>query len=549
MNAFTVIVLAAGRGTRMRSERPKALHEICGRPMILWPVCAAIEAGADQVIVVDAPRRELASVLPGTVEIAVQRTANGTGGATAAAAPLLRRDRPVIILSGDVPLLSAQTIRSLLQAHLEGGCSATVLSIVPPDPAGYGRIVRDGGGELLRIVETKVRGDASADQLHIDEVNAGVYAFDGGALLDVLPRLDAENAQGELYLTQALPLLREARHRVTVHRLADPSQALGVNDRVSLATVSAIAQRAILERHMRAGVTIVDPHSTWIDVDVTIGADARIEPGTQLRRGTSVGEHTTIGPHTIVTESQIGAHCTVRMSWLDAATVRDGATVGPFTFLRPGTSVGESAKAGAFVEIKNSLIASGAKVPHLSYIGDADIGERTNLGAGTITANYDGQEKHRTRIGADVKGGVHTAFVAPVEVGAGAYTGAGSVITEDVPEGALAVARARQKNIDGYRERRSGQGRPAQKPDRGPAAAQEHHTAQEEAGRTAHSWESRAVREQEVRTAKPPAGRTAEPPAGDTAEPPAGRTAKPPASRAAKPQESDTTRSRRHSSP
>lgn len=439
----------------MRSEQPKVLHEICGRPMILWPVSAALEAGAGRVIVVDAPGRALAPVLPESVELVVQEQPNGTGGAVLAAAPHIDRGSPVIILSGDVPLLSAEAIGSLLQAHLESGSSATVLSMVPADPTGYGRIVRDSAGELLRIVETKVEGDAGADELVIDEVNAGIYAFDGAALLSVLPALDADNAQRELYLPQTLTLLREAGRRVSLHRLTDSHLALGVNDRVALAEASAIAQRALQEQHMRAGVTIVDPASTWIDADVSIGVDARLEPGTQLRRGTSVGEQAIVGPHTVAVESQIGARCHVRMSWLEGASMMEGTVVGPFAFLRPGASLGKGSKAGAFVEIKNSRLADGAKVPHLSYIGDADIGEQTNLGAGTITANYDGSAKHRTSIGAQVRGGVHTSFVAPVTVGDGAYTAAGSVVTEDVPAGALAIARTRQQNIDGYAQRRS----------------------------------------------------------------------------------------------
>lgn len=444
----------------MRSQTPKVLHEICGRPMVLWPVAAARQAGAGRVVVVDGPDRALAGVLPDGVEIAVQERANGTGGAAIAAAPHIDPDVPVAILSGDVPLVDAGSISALVQAHLASGSCATVASTVLDDPSGYGRVVRDADGALQRVVETKTEGDASAQELQIREVNTGIYVFDGAALLKALPRLSAENAQGELYLPQALDLLRREGETIAVHAVEDHNLVLGVNDRVALAHVAAVAQRAIHERHMRAGVSIVDPSSTWIDADVEIGVDARIEPGTQLRGATTVGPDAAVGPHVVAIDSQIGANASVRMSWLHEAEVMERATVGPFAYLRPGAKLHAAAKAGTFVEIKNSQLGQGAKVPHLSYIGDADVGENANLGAGTITANYDGQAKHRTTIGRDVRGGVDTAFVAPVTVGDGAWTAAGSVITHDVPPGALAVARSRQVNVEGYAQRRRRKPRP-----------------------------------------------------------------------------------------
>jgi bifunctional UDP-N-acetylglucosamine pyrophosphorylase / glucosamine-1-phosphate N-acetyltransferase len=453
VSGLTVIVLAAGQGTRMRSKTPKALHELCGRPMALWPVAAAREAGAARVVMVDAPGRPLEAVLGDGVELAVQPQANGTGGAVIAAASHIDPDSTVVVLSGDVPLVSAEAILGLARAHEADGAAATLASTVLEDPAGYGRVVRDDSGALLKVVETKVAGDASEQELQIDEVNTGIYAFSGAALLGALPRLSADNAQGELYLPQALDLLRADGQRVAVHVVDDVRLVLGVNDRVALARARALAQTAICERHMLAGVSIVDPASTVIEVDVQIGKDAVIEPGTQLRGRTVVGESAVVGPHTNVIDSQIGARARVRMSWLEGAIVGEGATVGPFAYLRPGAHLGEGSKVGTFVEVKNSEIGAGAKIPHLSYIGDADVGERTNLGAGTITANYDGREKHRTTIGRDVRGGVDTSFVAPVEVGDGAYTAAGSVITEDVPAHALGVARAAQVNIEGYAER------------------------------------------------------------------------------------------------
>ncbi len=425
----------------------------------------------------------------------MQPVSNGTGGAVIAAAQAIDPAAPVVVLSGDVPLVSASAIAELVAAHEVSGALATMATTVLDDPTGYGRVVRDGSGAVARVVETKKAGDATAAELEIREVNTGIYAFAGEALLAALPRLSADNAQGELYLPQVLDLLRADGAAVLAHAVDDPHLVLGVNDQVALAQVRALAQRAILERHMRAGVTVVDPLATWVDVDVQIGADARIEPGSTLRGSTEVGtgaivgphttatntriaEHATVGPHTTAIDSHIGERATVRISWLERAVVGPGASVGPFAYLRPDAVLGEGSKVGTFVEVKNSAIGPGAKVPHLSYIGDADVGERANLGAGTITANYDGHAKHRTTIGKRVRGGVDTAFVAPVTVGDDAYTAAGSVITEDVPPGALGVARARQVNRDGYAQRREDE-RPeddrAEKtiPGRGPLHSQE----------------------------------------------------------------------------
>jgi bifunctional UDP-N-acetylglucosamine pyrophosphorylase / glucosamine-1-phosphate N-acetyltransferase len=469
--APTVVVLAAGQGTRMRSATPKVLHELCGRPMGLWPVVAALEAGAGKVVVVDSPARPLADVLPTGVELVVQPVSNGTGGAVIAAAQAIDPAAPVVVLSGDVPLVSAAAIAELVAAHSASAAAATMVTTVLNDPTGYGRVVRDERGAVARVVETKKEGDATAAELEIREVNTGIYAFAGEALLAALPRLSADNAQGELYLPQVLDLLRADGAAVLAHTVDDPHLVLGVNDRVALAQVRTLAQHAILERHMRAGVTVVDPLATWVDIDVQIGEDARIEPGTALRGATKVGtgaivgphttatntqigEHATVGPHTTAIDSRIGKRAAVRVSWLDRAVVGVGASVGPFAYLRPDAVLSEDSKVGTFVEVKNSTIGPGAKIPHLSYIGDADVGERANLGAGTITANYDGHAKHRTTIGKRVRGGVDTAFVAPVTVGDDAYTAAGSVIVEDVPPGALGVARARQQNREGYAERR-----------------------------------------------------------------------------------------------
>ena len=440
--APTVLILAAGQGTRMRSRTPKVLHDLCGLPMVLWPVRAALAAGAGRVVVVDSPTRALAGVLPDEVELAVQPEPNGTGGATAAAVAQLdgagaQVEGTVIVLSGDVPLIDAETIGALADAHARGGAAATMVTSVLADPSGYGRVVRDADGMVLRVVETKEQGDASAEELAIDEVNAGIYAFDAAVLRAALPRLTADNAQGELYLPQALDLMRTDGLAVAGHVLDDPALMLGVNDRVALARARRLAQHAINRRHMLAGVGIVDPEATVIDVDVQIGADTTIEPFTTIHGATRIGER-----------------CTITHSYIVDSVLEDGVSVGPFAYLRPGTVLREGTKVGTFVEVKNSDVGPAAKVPHLSYIGDADVGEGTNLGAATITANYDGQRKHRTRIGKRVKGGVDTSFVAPVTVGDDAWTAAGSVVTEDVPDGALAVARARQHNVEDYSERR-----------------------------------------------------------------------------------------------
>lgn len=427
----------------MRSSTPKMLHELCGRPMVLWPVQAALQRGG-RVVVVDSPARALEPLLPDGVELAVQQQPNGTGGAVAAALAQMRQGAgdaetpraPIVVLSGDVPLVSAEAIDGLVQAHVRAGAAATMITTVLDDPRGYGRVVRDGAGAVERVVETKAEGDADPQQLDIREVNTGIYAFDAHALAEALPGLRADNAQGELYLPQALELMREAGLPIAAHAVADAALVLGVNDLDALARVRSLAQRRIHERHLRAGVQIVDPAATVIDVDVQIGADTLIEPFTTIRGRTT-----------------IGAGCTIRHSYLHDCTLEDGAIVGPFAYLRPGATLRTQARVGTFVEVKNSDIGAGAKVPHLSYVGDSDVGELSNLGAGSITANYDGREKHRTKIGKRVKGGVNTSYVAPVTVGDDTYTAAGSVITDDVPDGALAVARARQQNIEEYSRR------------------------------------------------------------------------------------------------
>ena len=448
-----VVVLAAGHGTRMNSPLPKVLHPICGLPMVAWPVRAALDAGAHRVVVVGGPDRVLAPHLPERTVLATQREARGTGDAVRCAAEHIDPALPVVVLAGDVPLITAHTIEQLVAAHAASGAAATMLTMRLEDPTGYGRVIRDEHGDVVRVAETKQPGDATIAELAIREVNTGVLCFDGAALLDVLGCLAPDNAQGELYLPDTLPLLRASGRRVAAYETTDAAVCLGVNDQVDLADVRALAQRRIAEAHLRAGVTIIDAARTVIDADVRIGAGTVIEPGTQLEGRTAIGAGCHVGPHVTMRDSELGDGATILHSVMAGATVAARATVGPFAYLRPGAHLGTDAKAGTFVEIKNSDIADGAKVPHLSYIGDADVGAGTNLGAGTITANYDGRTKHRTRIGAQVKGAVHTSLVAPVTIGDRAVMAAGSTITEDVPEGALAVARARQRNVEGYADR------------------------------------------------------------------------------------------------
>jgi len=448
--------MAAGEGTRMRSSLPKMLHPVCGRALVAWPILAAREAGAGRVAAIVSPGRDISAGLPEDVEIVVQPEPDGTGGAIRAALPLIAKsDETVLVLSGDVPLLSVEVIAALIEAHTASAAAATMLTIELDDPGSYGRVVRGPSGEVERVVEAKAAGDAGAEELEIREINAGTYAFDAAPLASALAGLSNDNAQGEYYLPDVFPALHEAGHPVAAHVADDLAVTMGVNDRVDLAAVEAEARRRILEAHMLAGVTVVDPRSTWVDADVEIAADARIEPGSSLRGQTEVGAGSVVGPLTTLTDTSLGEGVTVPHSYLVECDVLDGCAVGPFAYLRPGAQLEPGAKAGAFVEIKNSRIGEGAKVPHLAYVGDAEVGQGSNLGAGTITANYDGFRKKRTVIGRNVRIGVDTMLIAPVEVGDAAYTGAGAVIKDDVPDGALAVSENQQRNIDGYAERKA----------------------------------------------------------------------------------------------
>jgi bifunctional UDP-N-acetylglucosamine pyrophosphorylase/glucosamine-1-phosphate N-acetyltransferase len=355
------------------------------------------------------------------------------------------------VLSGDHPLLSEELIRGLVGTHRSEKATATLLTTRELDPAGYGRIVRAEDGSVDRIVETKYPDRVPAEQLAIREINVGTYVFEGPELVEALDRV--EPIDGEIHLTQAFPLLSANGGRVAAGETRDTSSAMGVNSRVELMEAERLAQRRLIDEHARNGVTFLSPETTSIEAGVEIGEDTRIAQGVTLKGSTRIGKGCEVGPHSTLIDATLGNRVSAPHSYLLECEVGDEATIGPFAYLRPGTVVGEKAKVGTFVEVKNSDIGSGAKVPHLSYIGDADVGDESNLGASTITANYDGRKKHRTKLGKRVKTGIHTSLVAPLNVGEGAYTGAGSAITEDVPEDALGIARPKQTNIEGYAKR------------------------------------------------------------------------------------------------
>lgn len=455
-----VIVLAAGEGTRMRSTTPKVLHAIAGRSLIGHVLEAASAVDPSHVVVVIGHGRDqvlahLDEVAP-WVDTVVQEEQRGTGHAVRIALAALASVQalatsPVVVLSGDTPLLTGSTVRELVDAHLRSGAAATVLSAILGDPTGYGRVVRASDGSVEAIVEHR---DASAEVLAITEINAGMYAFDPARLAPALGRLTTANDQGEEYLTDVVGLLRADGDPVAGLVVEDSHEILGVNDRVQLAAAAALMRDRINDRWMREGVSMLDPESTWIDVDVDLAPDVTILPQTSLLGPTSIASGARVGPGTTLTSCEVGEGATVIHTWAELAVVEAGASVGPFTYLRPGARLGPHARAGAFVEMKNASLGEGAKVPHLSYVGDAEVGEGTNIGAATIFVNYDGQAKHRTVIGRHARVGSDTMLVAPVTVGDGAYTAAGSVITEDVPAGAMAVGRARQRNIPGWVQRK-----------------------------------------------------------------------------------------------
>lgn len=450
---ITAIVLAAGAGTRMRSATAKVLHELGGRSLLGHALGAVTGLGASTTVAVVGHDREqveahLAGLAPGVLT-AVQDEQHGTGHAVQVALAAL--DTPpvgtVLITYGDVPLLESATLRALVDDHVGAGRAVTVLTAALDDPTGYGRILRDAGGAVVGIREHR---DASDDELAIREINSGILAVDGAFLASALGRLTTDNAQGELYLTDVVGLAVGDGLPVGAHALEDVWQTEGVNDRVQLARLASELNRRLTERWMREGVTIVDPATTWVDSAVTLEPDVTLLPGTQLLGATTVATGATVGPDTTLRNVEVGAGAVVERTHGRDAVIGAGSAVGPFAYLRPGTELGADGKIGTFVETKNARIGQGAKVPHLSYAGDVEIGDGTNIGAGTIVANFDGVSKRRTKVGRHARTGSNNTFVAPVEIGDGAYTGAGTTVRDDVPPGALAVGAARQRNIDGW---------------------------------------------------------------------------------------------------
>lgn len=458
---LTVIVLAAGGGTRMKSKTPKVLHRIGGRSMIGHVLSAVGSLEPGRVVAVVGHQRELVaphvSELRPEAVLAVQDEQLGTGHAVRIALEALDappREGTVLIAYGDTPLLEGATLRSFTEAHVAAGAAVSILSGIVAKPHGYGRIVRDGTGAVEAIVEEK---DASDEQRAITEINSGILAFDAAFLTECIARIGNDNANGEYYLTDAVAIARADGRPVTAHAVADALQTEGANDRAQLAELGRELNRRIVTRWMREGVTVMDPATTWIDADVVLAPDVTILPGTQLLGATVVAEDAVVGPDTTLEDCEIGAGARVVRTHGQLAVIGADATVGPFAYLRPGTQLGAAGKIGTFVETKNAQIGDGAKVPHLSYVGDAEIGEGTNIGAGTIFANYDGVAKHRTTVGRHAKTGSNNTFVAPVVIGDGAGTAGGTVVRRDVPPGALAVSSSPQRNLPGWvQSRRAG---------------------------------------------------------------------------------------------
>lgn len=438
----------------MKSATPKVLHELCGRSLVGHVLAAAGELQPEHLVVVVGHAREkvtahLGEIAP-DVRTAVQAEQNGTGHAVRMGLEELGGsvDGTVVVVCGDTPLLTGATLRALAGTHSADGNAVTVLTAEVPDATGYGRIVRDDAtGAVTAIVEHK---DATDAQRSIREINSGVFAFDGQLLADALKKVRTDNSQGEEYLTDVLGILREAGHRVGASVAGDHREIAGINNRVQLSEARRILNDRLLTEAMLAGVTVIDPATTFVDVTVTFEQDAVVHPGTQLLGATHLAEGAEVGPNCRLTDTRVGAGARVDNTVAMGAEVGAEATVGPYAYLRPGTRLGAKGKIGTYVETKNASIGDGTKVPHLSYVGDATIGEQTNIGAASVFVNYDGQDKHHTTIGSHCRTGSDNMFVAPVTVGDGAYTAAGSVITKDVPPGSLAVARGQQRNIEGW---------------------------------------------------------------------------------------------------
>ena len=453
MQETVAVILAAGKGTRMKSALPKVLHAVGGKSMLRHVMTAAEQAGAKRMLVVvgfggDKVQAEIGAA----AEFVLQAEQLGTGHAMMQVQPVLAGfSGTILLLCGDTPLLTGQALLDLVAAHQQSGAAATVLTAKPADATGYGRILRDESGQVLGIVEQK---DATAEQKQIGEINTGIYCFEAAPLFAALAGLTCNNAQKEYYLTDVLAILAQAGQQVGAVEVADFQETLGINSRLQLAEAEKILRQRKLVELMDSGVTVMDPASTFVDASVSVGEDTVLYPFTWLEGETTIGRDCRIGPNSRISDSQLGDAVTLHFSYAHECKIAGGVSVGPYVHLRPDTELSAGVKVGNFVEIKNSRVGVGSKLPHLSYIGDTDIGSGVNIGSGTITVNYDGKKKHRTHIGDDAFIGCNTNLVAPVSVGAGAYIAAGSTITKDVPDGALGVGRARQSNIAGWAEKK-----------------------------------------------------------------------------------------------
>ena len=450
--SLETIILAAGKGTRMRSKLPKVLHKVGGKAMLQHVVDAAKGAGSEREVVVIGSGAQLVEQTISGVEFVMQEEQLGTGHAVLSAKKNFEKSTgTVLILCGDTPLLTNELLKKFTAAHEDSKCAATVLTAKMPDATGYGRIIRDLDGSLEKIVEEK---DANEFEKKINEVNAGVYCFDVQKLFSALEKIGNNNSQGEYYLPDALTILKDAGEKIGAFRANYADETLGINSRVQLAAADKIFRMKKNNELMEAGVTIIDPNTTFIDYDVKIGQDTIIYPNTYIEGNTTIGEDCAIGPNIRFTDMKVGNKVTAQFSYCHEAEICDGVTLGPYVHLRPGTTIGENVKIGNFVEVKNSNIGEGSKLPHLQYIGDTDMGSGVNVGCGTVTCNYDGKQKFRTTIGDNAFIGCNTNLVAPVNVKEGAYIAAGSTITKDVPKDNLAIARARQTNIEVWNDKR-----------------------------------------------------------------------------------------------
>lgn len=450
---FTSVILAAGMGTRMKSKMPKVLHKVCGKPLSKWVIDASKAAGADKVCAVVGHKAETVKEVLGDVcEFALQAEQKGTGHAVMQAIDVIKNSKgEVVILNGDTPLITAETINKAIEYHKNNGNQATVITAILDDATGYGRIIRDNDGSVLKIVEQK---DASEEEKKINEVNSGMYVFDAQSLVYALDKITPNNAQGEYYLTDTLEILLSAGKKIGGYVISDNDEIRGINDRVQLNEAEKIMQKRINEYHMRNGVTMRNPESVYIEDGVEIGNDTEICQNVTIKSGTKIGSDCVIGSGSMLDRAVIHDGVDVLSSVILESEVDEGTHVGPFAYIRPNCHVGKEVKVGDFVELKNSNIDDGTKISHLTYIGDSDVGKRVNFGCGTVTCNYDGKKKYRTTIGDDCFVGCNTNFVSPINVGDGVYIAAGSTITEDIPENSLSIARARQVNKEGWKDKR-----------------------------------------------------------------------------------------------